>query len=658
MAVELGRSYILEEFLLEPEKRVLSRDGKQVRLANRPFQVLLYLIENHDRLVRRDELLEKFWDGRDVYDEALTKAVGAIRKALNEPHESPRFIETRWAEGYRFIGNLENFSEASVIEIERTREIKFVLEENSEFISNSPQEMHKVNHQPVFQTDNQITDSRKYTKKIQFSSLFSSSISKLVIILALFVGASAFIGFQINRQFSQTVRTNSAPINSIAVLPFKNLTSDAEKEIFIDGMTENLISSLSKIENLKVISRNSVFTFKGKDVDPREVGQKLGVGSVLEGSVQANGDKIRVEVRLVNTQNGEIIWSGAGYEKPFGDVFEIQDEIARSVTTNLRLKLSPADEQRLTNKQPDDIAAYQAYLKGLHYRNQMELPKAIEFYKEALQIEPNYAAAHEGLAVVYTLMEFNSQVPPGTAAPLAEFHANQALAKDENLVGAYISLGAVKTLKNYDLEERIRYYREAIRRNPNYLTAHRWLSSALLAQGKFEETESELLYVQEIDPLSYGVRLNLAELYYYWRKPDKTIEQANLMLIANPNDVEAHGLLSKAYFQKGMFAEAEAEFKKYDPNTLPISVLVKTGRITEARKVAAKFVNENAKSSPYLVACAFARIGEREKALMWLEKAYEMRQADLVSIKIDPAFDDLRDDARFQDLQRRVGLKK
>lgn len=646
MAVAVGKTFQFEEFRLEPDKRLLSRDdGAQVRLAHRPFQVLLYLIENRDRIVTRDELLERFWDGREVYDEALTKCVGAIRKALNDPLDHPRFIETRWAEGYRFIGPIEEHpsDEPSFVAIEKSREVKIVVEESDEDDAVKTEKIMAA----------QSLKPLPFIKPRRLSGKTTAMAACLG--LALAIGASVFL----RSRSSQNQSAQSAPpAHSIAVLPFKNLSNHAERESFTDGLTESLISSLSKIEGLKVISRNSVFTFKGQDPDPREVGRRLGVATVLEGSVRESGERLRVEVRLVNTADGQILWSGDNFDRALGDVFEIQDDIARSVTTRLQLKLSSADERRLTQRQTNNVAAYQAYLKGLHYRNQLELPKAVEFYKEALRIEPNYALAHEGLAVVYALMEMNSQVPPGEAAPLAEFHAHRALAADENLAGAYLALGVVKTLKNYDLNERVRYYREAIRRHPNYLPARRWLSSALLAQGKFAEVEAELLRVQEADPLSYGVRLNLAELYFYWRKPDKAIEQANLMLVANPESAEAHALLGKAYWQKGLLTEAAAEFEKYDPSGPQISILMATGRNEEARKAAEKLAaSERAKISPYAVGCTFAAIGDKEKALAWLEKAYELRQADLVSIKIEPGLDDLRSDPRFADLLRRVGLE-
>lgn len=668
MAVEFGRNYVLEEFRLEPEKRQLSRNGAQVRLSNRPFQVLIYLIENRDRLVKRNELLEKFWDGREVYDEALTKAVGAIRKALEEPSDNPRFIETRWAEGYRFIGNLEEMNLPSVVEIEKTREIKFVFEELSEppasavgsnlaGFTNDELQIEKQseisNRELEVEGKSEISSLKTQIANRSIVALPNFRVVAVVSVVAVLILTGVLV-YQQTRSLTEAVLTETAP-RSIAVLPFKNLTGEAANDYLSDGITESIINEVSRVESLHVVSRSSVFQFKNKDASPEEIAGKLNVETILEGGVRRLGDRVRVEARLVNAKDGSVLWTSDSQEKNIADIFAIQDGIVCGLVAELQLK--SCGESAVSKSYTPNVAAYQAYLKGLAFRNKMDLPKAVEFFKEALQIEPDYALAHEGLATVYTLMEANSLVPPQSVAPLAEFHATKALELDENLVGAYLALGAIKTGRNYDLTEGNRYCREAIRRNPNFPTARRWLATNLLAQGKFEEAETELLRVQESDPLSFGVHLNLAELYLYWRKPDKSIEQANMMLISNPENTETHNLLYKAYLQKGLIAEAAEEYRKYDPNNPSIAILMATGQIDAAKKAAENYATSEAgQINPYVVGCLFAGVGEKEKALMWLEKAYELKQADLVSMKIELAFDDLREDARFQDLLRRVGL--
>ena len=308
-----------------------------------------------------------------------------------------------------------------------------------------------------------------------------------------------------------------------------------------------------------------------------------------------------------------------------------------------------------------NVAAYQAYLKGLYYRNRLgpeDLNKAVVYFNEALKIDSDYALAHEGLASVYAVMELNSQVEPQSVAPLAEQHALRALELDDNLAGAYVALGAVKTMQNYDLDERERYYREAIRRSPNHRTAHLWLANNLLARGKFEEAERELLAVREIDPLSTGMQLELWQLYYYWRKPDQSIQQAELMLAANPENLGVYSFLAGNYAQKNEFEKAFAAVEK-NPTDLPgrAHILALAGRPDEARTIIEDFAaSDGGEKNPYWVASLYAVAGDKETAFAWLEKSYAVRQADLVSIKIDPNLDSLHDDLRYADLLRRVHL--
>ena len=442
-------------------------------------------------------------------------------------------------------------------------------------------------------------------------------------------------------------------------MPLKNLTGEAKNDYLSDGITESLINEVSRVESLKVISRSSAFQFKDKNASAQEIGEKLGVETILEGSLKQSGEQIRVETRLVNARDGSVLWTSNSEQKKMSDIFAIQDGIACQIVAELRVRL--CGEVAPAARYTQNVKAYQLYLQGMYYRNRLgaeDLKRAVGYFEQALKIDANYALAHEGLASTYAVMELNAVVPPQSVALLAESHAKRALELDDGLAGAIIALGAVKTMQNYDLATRESYYRQALLKNPNHRTAHLWLANNYTVQGKFAEAETEILRAQEIDPLSTGVHLTLAELYWYWRKPDKVIEQADFMLTANPNDGGAYSLLARAYAQKGDFDRAFAALEKIPTDILMRTVmLAAAGRIDEARNSAEIFTNsDEAKNSPYKVACVYASIGDRDTALAWLEKSYAARQADLVSIKIDPAFDGLRDDARYQDLLRRVHL--
>jgi TolB-like protein/DNA-binding winged helix-turn-helix (wHTH) protein/tetratricopeptide (TPR) repeat protein len=641
MEAVADRAFLFAEFNLHAELRTLRRGGAEVHLAKRPFDVLLFLIENRERVVSREELLKRFWDGHEVYDDALRKCVGVIRTALDDLRKSPRFIETRRGSGFRFIGAV---SEAPALA-------------DTLNPTQSPVTNYKI--------ENQEPQTKSNGEERENEKRFALKNRKLLLagVAGLLISLTA-LGLFAHRRQVKSVQPKSltevlSARHSIAILPLKNLTGDAANDYLSDGITESLINELSRIDSLKVISRSSVFQFKNKEVPPQEIGKKLDVETILEGGLRQSGEQLRVEVRLVNTRDGSVRWASDSEQKKLADVFAIQDGITCQIVTELKVKL--CGEPAPVSRSSQNIKAYQLYLQGLYHRNQFTdegLQKAIGFYEAALRVEPNYALAHDGLAEVYMVMEFDSLVPPGTAAPKAELHAQKALELDGSLAGPFVVLGAVRTMQNFDLKARESYYQQALLKNPNHRTAHLWLANNFAVQGKFEEAEREILRVQELDPLSFSVRMHLSELYYYWHKPDKSIEQAELMLAANPENKGTYSFLAKAYAQKGEFDKAFAALEKTPTDDVNrVYVLALAGRRDEARNILEAFAKSDAGSkNPYCVGAMYAAIGEREKAFGWLEKSYAMRQADLVSIKIDPPLDNLRADEHYRDLLRRVHL--
>ncbi len=608
-----GKSiYGFADFRLETGKQALLRQNLEIHLPKRHFQILQYLIENREYVVSRDELLDKFWDGHKVYDDVLTKVVAAIRSALGDQEKPPRFIETKRGSGYRFVGA--------------------VVEEDGE-------------------------NGRRGEKGKRRRVLIG--VFAVALILFVVFSFSAYRRQPANL-VAKTLAETVAAKRSIAILPIRNLTGDTANDYLSDGITESLINDVSRIETLTVISRGSAFQFKNKDASPEEIGQRLGVETILEGGLRKSGDDLRVEVRLVNTKDGRVMWASDSDQKKLADIFAIQDGITCQIVTELRVKL--CGEMAPAERYTKNVKAYQLYLKGLYYRNQGgkdNLLKAIGFFERALIVDTHYALAHEGLAGAYVVLESNSDVAPGTAAPKAEFHAQRALELDDSLAGAYIYLGTARTINNYDINTRDKYYEQALLKNPNHRTGHLWLANDFTVQGKFEDAEREILRVQELDPLSPAVHLHLAELYFYWHKPDKAIEQASQIIAESPNNETALGLIARSHAQKGAIADALAVMEKLPANDgSRAMVLASAGKTDEARKIIEAIIaSEKANVSPYYIGCLYAAIGERETAFAWLEKSYAVRQADLVSIKVDPALDSLRSDARYADLLKRVYLE-
>ena len=342
---QLRKRYLLDNYWLVPDEQLLSRGEQPIHLSRKPFQVLVYLIENRDRFVSRTELLDSFWEGKDVYDDALRKSIGAIRKALDDQTTEPRFIETRWGVGYHFIGPVEEQivrEESAITEIERTRGVKIVFEEEEIHDETSMKGASAVGlaRQSVF-----AWPARRLYARILIIVLASLSVT---------LGAAALFSY---RRGSGATTDRRASVSSIAVLPLRNLTGNPSNDYLSDGVTESLITALSKVQGLKVMSRGSILTFKGKDVDALEAGKSLNVATILEGSVRQSGDQVRVDVRLVSTSDGEVLWASDSYDRSLRDIFVIQDEIARSVTNGLRIKLSSEGGQRLEKRYTDSFTA-------------------------------------------------------------------------------------------------------------------------------------------------------------------------------------------------------------------------------------------------------------------------------------------------------------
>jgi len=370
------------------------------------------------------------------------------------------------------------------------------------------------------------------------------------------------------------------------------------------------------------------------------------------------GDEMRLEVNLVDAADGKILWTNDAANSSLRNIFTTQNQIACDLLT----KIEAGNCSKTEVAQNIDSEAYRLYLQGIQRKDSSleAMIKSIGLFEQALQIAPNFAEAHEAIATTYIIMDSNSMVTPRSVIEKAEYHANEALKIDENSIGALLVLSETKTNKNYDLELRENLLRQAVEKNSNHLRARMWLANILTVQGKFAEAENELLYAEQIDPLSPGVRLNLSELYLYWRKPEKTLEQADFQLDQNPTNASALWMKTRAYLQTGDIEKAQAVWDKLsdsDKNETSIEFLIKAGKTDGARMEIEKLAaTKKGEISPYIIGCFYAEIGDREKALAWLEKSFEARQADLISMKIDPALDSLHDDARYQDLLRRVHL--
>lgn len=458
--------------------------------------------------------------------------------------------------------------------------------------------------------------------------------------------------------------------SSIAVLPFVNLSAEPENEYFSDGLTEELINALTKIKGLHVVARTSSFAFKGEKIDIREVGQKLNVKTLLEGSVRKAGKNLRITAQLINVTDGYHLWSER-YDRELEDVFAIQDEITERIVDKLKADLAILDE-RQKDYRSSNLEAYDLYLKGRYYWHRFspeKLDKIISYYEQAIEKEPKFALAYAALAEIYVFLSIGFAILPSKEImPKAREAAQKALQLDPTLAEAHGALGLIATCYDWDRKAAKKSFERAIELNPNSASAHMWIEIYLtFLEGKFDEAIAELERARELDPLNLLIEVRLGYMYYYLRDFDRAIAQFKKIVDLEPTFAIAHHGLMDTYGQKGMFDEAieEGELgRKLGAQAIAnIGVLgfyyALAGKKAEANKHLADLEELSKKGymSSFWIGVIYHGLGETDKAFERFNKAYEERDGNLIYITIPPPFDSLRVDSRFKQLLKKMGLE-
>ena len=457
-------------------------------------------------------------------------------------------------------------------------------------------------------------------------------------------------------------------ISSIAVMPFVNASGNADVEYLSDGITDTLIAKLSQLPNLNVKARSSVFHYKGKDADAKTIGRELNVQAVLNGRVQQRGDEVTLTLELVDAQTENVIWSEQ-YTRRQADLISLQSEIARDVVTKLRSKLSGADEQKLAKTYTNNPEAYQLYLKGSFYlgrRTAADMKRALEYFQQAIDLDPNYALAYVGLSDAYKLPATYGLVPTREGFPRAKAAAQKALQIDESLAAAHAALGDVAASYDWDWTTAEREFKRAMELDPNSGGPHLAYAFAYLCpMRRFDEAVSEAKRAQELEPLSLNINLNLGAVLTTARRYDEAIAQLRKTVESDPTVVTVHWRLALAYSCVGRHTEAIAEAKRALELAPDLawskSVVAQLSARAGDKDMALKLIEEIKKMPPnntsYMIAIDYACLGQKDQAFEWLNKAYESKDWSLNRVGVEPWIDNIGSDPRLADLVRRMGLK-
>jgi len=591
----------------------------RVRLQGQPVDVLAMLVQRPGEVVSRDDLQKKLWPAETFVDfeHSLNAAIKRLRAALNDSAQSPRFIETLARRGYRFIAPVSKHSDdvTEIADVKPQPEQRFVV-----------------------------------------------------------WGAATIVGFTLALSFFVLVggreslqgRLGSAPIRSLAVLPLANLSGDHEEDYFADGMTDALRQELELIASLRVISRTSSVHYRDLRKPLPEIARELNVDAVVEGSVLRSGERVRINVELTNAVSDKRLWSNS-YEGKIRDVFGAQTSFAARIADEMRVTLTAPDPVRRRNVHPVDPDAYQAYSKGRFYWNKRtaeDLKKAIGYFQEAIDKDPEYALAYDGLADSWVPLGWYGFLPPAEVFPHARAAATKALELDDSLAEAHTSMAFVKLYSDRDWSGAESEFRRGIELNSNYANGHHWYAEYLSLVGRHKEAIAESQRARELDPLSSIINTWVSSRYYFARQYDQAIAEGRNAIEIDPNFGPAHLVLGHAYEQKGMLEESIGEFReacRLATGSMYSASLAHAYGIAGRREEASKILNDLIKRSKrefissYDLAIAQSGLGDTSKTFHLLDEAVRERSPRVAFLGVEPRFDKLRGDSRYEAFLRLIG---
>ncbi len=622
------------EFEADLRSRELRRQGSKLRLPDQSFQVLALLLEHPGELISREEIRKRLWpeDTFVDFDHGLNNAVNRLREALGDSAASPRLIETLPRRGYRFIGTINGFTNAESPPLAEPRVV-------------SPS---------VDQPQPQVAEtSGIVVRRIRYRWIMIST----GIFLILLASGLRF------RHWLFTKGAPAPPIRSLVVLPFENMSGDPSQEYFADGVTDALITGLAQIGSLRVISRTSAMHYKGSHQALPEIARELNVDAVVEGSVVRSGDRVRITAQLVQTPADRHLWAKS-YDRKISDILSLQGDVARAIAAEVQIKLTPDQESRLAAKtRPVDPKVYEAYLKGLYFSNRWSeegLKRAIAYFQEAIQADPDYAPAYAGLADAYCTMGFGwGDIDDPDIKAIAA--SKKALSLDDSLADAHASLAFTLHRYRQDWVGAENEYWRALKLNPNYAMAHRFYGVFLENIGWSNLACGEYQLAHHLDPLNLIISQHVAKCIYDAGQFEEAVNMMKNLIEMDPKLARLRWTLGDMYEKNGMFPKAIEQYQKgvalSGRNPMLLSLLASayagSGRTGEAEKLLVE-IKQKWGEDTFLFALVYARMGRKEDAIRELQRDAQGSGPSLSLYRSEWRFDSVRSDPRFQAILKQL----
>jgi TolB-like protein/DNA-binding winged helix-turn-helix (wHTH) protein/Flp pilus assembly protein TadD len=647
--------YEFGAFVLDPGERLLHHGAARMELPPRAFDTLLALVENSGRLLEKDALMRTVWRDTVVEENNLSQVVYLLRKALRDGEDGARYIETVSKRGYRFVAEVREFEPA---------EGNGFSNKHHSLAATTASSVSEGDLHPSSSggTNGLETPGRSAPASHGWIQGLVGG-TAIIALVALLQGA----GWR-QRLFGAA---DPGPVRSVAVLPLQNLSNDPSQEYFVDGMTDELITDLAQIRELKVVSKTSIMQYKGTRTPLPQIGRELGVDAVVEGSVLRSGDRVRITAQLIRTATDRHIWAES-YDGDLKDVLSLQARVAEAITNQVKLNLSAEESGRLRRPRAVNPEAFDLYLRGRYAWNQRNVESfqtAIQYFNQAIGKDSNFALAYSGLADSYTLLALYGE--GATSMKEAKAAAEKALQLDGTLAEAHTSLAAVKILRDWDWTGAEREFHRAIELNPNSAQAHHWYGNLLLGpEGRHEEAITELRRAQELDPLSLIINADTGFAYYLAGRYDLALQAYQKVLAANPNFVPVHFYLSKYYRQTGQYdlwvkesieddrlaglsSRAQSLQQVYEQGGFRVVM----EEMAKPKGLSKLFAFQDLRLDSCASAEADTLLDRNVAALNALEECHRSSEIALLYLKVDPLWVNLRPEPRFQELLRRLHLQ-